>query len=176
MLPEQLETDRLRLQRLRYEDADEIFYTYASKPEATRFVSWATHKSIEDTRAYLHYAVSAWKRNIDFSYAIRLKDDGRLIGSIGALNDAGKVQFGYVLSPQQWGKGYATEACKAMLTELKKLHGIYRIWTLVDTDNTASIRVLMKCGLVEECIHKRWTRFVNQGDQPRDCVFFILPQ
>jgi hypothetical protein len=38
-VPHLITTPRLELQRLKYEDADEIFYTYASKPEVTRFVS-----------------------------------------------------------------------------------------------------------------------------------------
>jgi hypothetical protein len=53
MLPELYQTDRLVVARLRYEDAEEMFYAYASKPEATRFVTWLTHKSIADTRSYL---------------------------------------------------------------------------------------------------------------------------
>ena len=44
-LPAIIRTERLLLQRLRYEDAEEIFYAYASKPEATRYVSWPTHRS-----------------------------------------------------------------------------------------------------------------------------------
>ena len=60
MLPEHLSTERLFLQRLRYEDAEEIFYTYASKPLATRFVSWPTHEKVADTNAFLTYANHAW--------------------------------------------------------------------------------------------------------------------
>src|SRR6218665_1463009 len=108
-LPERIETDRLTLQRLRYEDAEELFYTYASKPEATRYMSWPTHQSLDDTREFLGYAAQGWKAGTDYSYGIRLKHVNRLIGSCGILNDEGKIQFGYVLSPTQWGRGYATE-------------------------------------------------------------------
>ncbi|MBX2966943.1 MAG: GNAT family N-acetyltransferase [Cyclobacteriaceae bacterium] len=174
-IPEKIETERLVLQRLRYEDAEEMFYSYASKDEATRYVSWPTHQSIRDTREFLAYAWSAWTKGTDFSFSIRLQNSYRLIGSFGIMNDAGKIQFGYIVSPTQWGRGYATEAARAMLNILKRQEGIFRIGTFVDEENKASVRVLEKCGLKEEARLARWFRFVNQGNEPKDCILFTLP-
>src|SRR6188768_4049592 len=97
-LPEKLSTERLILQRLRYEEAEEIFYTYASKPEATKYMSWPTHKSLDDTREFLKHALSGWRQGTDYSFSIRLKKTNRFVGSCGMMNDNGKVQFGYVFS------------------------------------------------------------------------------
>lgn len=174
-IPSTLETPRLILQRLRYEDAEEMFYTYASKEEATRFVSWPTHQSVKDTRAFLNYAVAAWSKGSDYSFSIRLKDSFRLVGSFGIINESGKIQFGYIISPTQWGKGYATEACLKVLQTIRVLPEVYRIGTFVDAENIASVRVLQKCGLVEEARLPNWFRFVNQGNQPKDCILFKLP-
>jgi RimJ/RimL family protein N-acetyltransferase len=171
-LPVEFHTPRLQFQRLKYEDAEEIFYTYASKPEATRFMAWPTHESVEDTRTFLEYADYAWKNSLEFSYAIRLADSGRLIGSIGVVNDDGKVQFGYILSPTQWGQGYATEACTAVINLLRALPSIHRVWTLVDAENIASIRVLQKSGLIQEARLEKWFRFINQNNDPKDCLIF----
>lgn len=174
-LPERIETDRLTLFRLRYEDAEELFYTYASKPEATRYMSWPTHRSLKDTRKFMDYAVSGWKEGTDYSFAIRLKNENRLIGSCGLLNDEGKIQFGYILSPTQWNKGYGTEVCRKLMSTLKRLDGVFRVSTFVDAENIASAKVLMKSGLVEEARLDKWFRFVNQGNEPKDCILFKLP-
>ncbi len=174
-IPETLETNRLILQRLRYEDAEELFYTYASKPEATRYVSWPTHQSLKDTRAFLNYAVPAWTKGTDYSFTIRMKDTFRLIGSFGIIHEHGKIQFGYIISPTQWGRGYASEACRKVLQVLRVLPEIYRIGTFVDAENLASIRVLEKCGLEQEAFLSKWFRFVNQGNEPKDCILFKLP-
>lgn len=173
-LPETLETSRLLLQRLRYEDAEEMFYSYASKPEATRYVSFPTHQSVQDARQYLRYAVPAWDEGLDMTYGIRLKDSYHLIGTIGFSNDNGKVQFGYIISPVYWGQGITTEACQATLPVVQQHPGVYRVWTLVDTDNVASCKVLEKAGLREEARLSKWMRFFNQNNQPKDCVLYVL--
>jgi [ribosomal protein S5]-alanine N-acetyltransferase len=144
--PEKIDTDRLVLKRLRYEDAEEIFYAYASKPEATKYMAWPTHRSVEDTRSFLRYAIESWNHGTDYSFSIRLNDSGKLIGGFGVINENGKIQFGYILSPSHWGNGYGTEACLAIMKLLKTFPLVYRIGTFVDTDNTASIKVLLKSG------------------------------
>jgi ribosomal-protein-alanine N-acetyltransferase len=173
-LPERIETERLVLSRLRYEDAEELFYAYASKSEATWYMSWPTHQSMKDTRSFLDYAIKGWKEGVDYSFSVRLKDNHRLIGSFGILHDEGKIQFGYVFSPTQWGKGYATEVCRKMMSMVKHQEVVYRIFTFVDVENKASIKVLLKSGLVEEALLTKWFRFVNQSNEPKDCILFRL--
>lgn len=175
-LTNSLETERLFIQRLKYEDAEEIFYAYASKLEATRFVSWPVHKTVADTNKYLRQAVQDWNSGLAHSYSIRTKSDNRLIGSVGVINENGNVQFGYVLSPTVWNRGYATETVIALLKQLITLNGVYRIWTFVDVENTASQRVLQKAGLEEEARLTKWHRFVNQNNQPKDCVLYLWPK
>ena len=174
-IPDKLETERLLIRRLRYEDAEEIFYVFASKTEATAYVSWPTHQTIQDTRSYLEVAIPGWDKGVDYSFGIRLKESERFVGSFGLLNDQGKIQFGYILGPQHWGNGYATEVCRKMMQLLKSIDGVYRIGTFVDLENSASIKVLLKSGLMEEARLQNWFRFVNQGNQPKDCILFRLP-
>ena len=173
-LPERIETDRLVLSRLRYEDAEEIFYAYASKPEATKFLSFSTHQSVQDARSFLQYAIPAWDAGKEYAMSIRLRHDHRLIGSIGAVNDQGKVHLGYCISPTHWGNGYTTEACTALVNELKNHTELHRIWAFADAENLASHKVLKKSGFKEEARLEKWFRFINQDNQPKDCLFFVL--
>ena len=174
-LPDHIVTERLFLHRLRYEDAEEIFYTYASKPEVTRFVSWRTHQTLKDTNSFLRYAINGWDGGTDYSYTVRLKESSRLIGSFGVINEDGKLQFGYVFSPTQWNRGYATEVCLRLMSMLRSQQSVYRIQSFVDAENVSSARVLIKSGLVEEARLARWFRFVNQNNEAKDCILFKLP-
>jgi len=173
-MPEEFRTMRLVASRLRHEDAEEIFYTYASKPEATKFVSWPTHKSLRDTRAFIDYSLVGWSSGADYSFGLRLKNH-RLVGSCGLLNENGVIQFGYIMSPTHWGRGLATEACQKLMQILSSLEGVKSVGTFVDSENLASARVLVKSGLQEVERRTRWFRFVNQGSVEKDCIFFKLP-
>jgi len=174
-LPNALESERLLIQRLKYEDAEEIFYAYASKLEATQFVSWPVHQSIADTNKYLIKAIPAWNSGVAYHYSIRTKAESRLIGSVGVLNDKGNTQLGYVMSPTVWNRGYATEAVTVLLKQLIMLNGVYRIWSFVDAENIASQKVLQKAGMTEEARLNKWFRFVNQNNEPRDCILYWWP-
>ena len=173
-LPEKIETERLLLSRLKYEDAEEIFYSYASKPEATRYLAFPTHQSVQDARNFLSYSVDAWDKGIELVYGIRLRGNNKFIGSIGVINENGKVHFGYCLSPNYWNQGLATESCRAVIGLLKMQSDIHRIWTFIDAENVASGRVIEKCGLVEEARLTKWFRFINQDNTPKDCIVYIL--
>jgi ribosomal-protein-alanine N-acetyltransferase len=122
----------------------------------------------------LRYAVPAWGQGIEYTYMARHRETNRLLGSIGIINDAGKVQFGYILSPTQWNQGYATEMCRVVTDLLRQQPQVYRVWTLVDAENIASARVLQKAGLVEEARLAKWFRFINQNNEPKDCILFRL--
>ena len=52
-----LETDRLILRKMKSDDAEAVF-AYASDPEVTRYVIWETHRSIEDSEAFLDLVLS----------------------------------------------------------------------------------------------------------------------
>lgn len=173
--PHHVLTERLSIQRLKYEDAEEIYYAYASKPEATRYLTWPTHQSIADTQAFLRYANEAWKSATEYSFSIRLRSDSRLIGGFGITNDQGKLQIGYVFSPSQWGNGYATEACKGMTATVKGQRGVYRVQSFVDADNVPSAKVLIGSGMIEEARLPNWFRFINQENNPKNCILFRLP-
>jgi len=173
-MPEEFFTDRLVMSRFKHEDAEEIFYTYASKPQATKFVSWPTHERIRDTRRYLEFVRLGWDAGIDYSYAIRLKHQ-RLIGSCGVVNDYGKLQFGYILSPTHWGNGYATEVCRRLMDILRAIPEVKSVGTFIDADNHASGHVLLKSGLVVVEKRVKWYSFVNQNNESKDCVLFKLP-
>lgn len=69
---------------------------------------------------------------------------------IGFINDCGfdeeEIEIGYVIDPSYWGKGYATEAVKAVLEDLKEM-GFKKVKAAYFEHNKASFRVMQKCGM-----------------------------
>jgi RimJ/RimL family protein N-acetyltransferase len=68
-----------------------------------------------------------------------------IIGSAGLVRDGGEVELGYWIAKPHWGRGYATEAVRALLGLARTL-GHRKLVAKHFTDNPASGRVLGKAG------------------------------
>ncbi|MBN1652922.1 MAG: GNAT family N-acetyltransferase [Deltaproteobacteria bacterium] len=175
---DRLETTRLVLRKPRSEDAQSIFSRYASDPNVTRFVAWPRHCSVDDSKAFLEFSETEWKRWSIGPYLIESKEDGRLIGSAGlSFETSYRVSTGYVLAQDSWGAGYATEVLEKMVCIAREL-AVRRIYALCHPDHRASQRVLEKGGFEREAILRCYTEFPNlRSGEPNDvlCYTRLLP-
>jgi ribosomal-protein-alanine N-acetyltransferase len=148
-----LETGRLVLRRPRTTDEPAIFTRYASDPVATRYMAWPTHRSLDDTHAFLQLSDDVWARWPEAGpYLVFARDGVTLLGSAGIVNDdAVNAQAGYILARDAWGRGYATEALLASV-EAARAAGVRRLEAGVHVEHHASCRVLEKAGFVRETI------------------------
>jgi [ribosomal protein S5]-alanine N-acetyltransferase len=127
---------------------------YASSPKVVRYVPWGPNTPAQ-TKTFLHFARrgSREKPRKNFEMAIVLKSNNRLIGgcNIRLLSPIHRNAYiGYCLHPDQWGKGYATEASRALIAFGFSKLKLHRICSTCDTRNEASARVLEKAGLKKE--------------------------
>ncbi|MCR5439501.1 MAG: GNAT family N-acetyltransferase [Selenomonas sp.] len=85
-------------------------------------------------------------------YAIWLMtgQDGVQVGDLcfKGRNEDGSVEIGYGIKDEFQGQGYATEAVRAAVDWALKQVGVLRVEAEAELDNTASQRVLAKCGFV----------------------------
>ena len=72
--------------------------------------------------------------------------DDRPIGTIGIHHDEGAAEFGYWLTPAAWGRGYATEAGRAVVAIARDALRLPRLRASYFVGNDASARVLGKLG------------------------------
>ncbi len=73
-------------------------------------------------------------------------DAPELVGGIGISDEGGTPQLGYWLKPDAWGRGYATEAGRAVIDMARHALPIGRLGAWHFLDNPASGRVLHKLG------------------------------
>ncbi len=67
-----------------------------------------------------------------------------------------EIEIGFMLKRSVWGKGYATEATKRLLKFAFEETPLEELVATIDPQNTASRRVLEKCGLVHEGIRRAY--------------------
>ncbi|MEO1247529.1 MAG: GNAT family N-acetyltransferase [Pseudomonadota bacterium] len=159
--PARVETARLVLEKPRSEDAEQVFERYAGDPRVGEYLAWPIHRSLDDTRQFLAFADAEWLQWPAGPYLIYR--DGQLIGSTGlAFESRSRASTGYVLAADAWGRGYATEAVRAMQALAAEL-GVKRLYAGVHPDHRASAHVLEKAGFRDDGIAQACAEFPNQA-------------
>jgi len=147
-----LQTPRLTLRRMRSGDCEDM-YRYASRSEVTRYLLWEPHPDRAYTARYLRMLSGLYRAGQFYDWGVIDRQSEHLIGTCGfsQIDPANRcAEIGYVLSPDYWGKGIAAEALTALLNfafcELK----MRRVEAKYMVENTASRRVMEKCGMTFE--------------------------
>ncbi|MBM7572400.1 GNAT family N-acetyltransferase [Aquibacillus albus] len=152
-----IETERLRLRDMKENDKDNLLEIF-SDPIAMKY--YPSTKNEEETVRWI-----TWTRNNYRKFGVGLwvvedKDTGKFLGQCGIVPQKidGEVQMeiGYSFLREVWGRGFATEAARAC-----KEYGIgtlelTRIISLIDPENTASIKVANRIGMVFEKNIMKW--------------------
>ena len=173
--PSVIVTEDLILRPVSMRDAADIFH-YASDPDVARYVLWEPHRSISDTRSFIRYLLSLYRRGLPSSWAVEHKKDGIVIGMIGFMGYTyihHAAEIGYSFSRTYWNRGYATQALSAVIrTSFSAITDLNRIEAQHDTRNPASGRVMVKCGMRPEGILRG--RLFNKGEFVDVVLYSIL--
>ncbi|MEO7597816.1 MAG: GNAT family N-acetyltransferase, partial [Opitutus sp.] len=134
--PGTFDTARLHARKPREEDARAVFAAYASDPAATRYLAWAPYTQIEKVGDFLRGRAKAWeKTDGHYAYLLCLRGTDSPIGSIGIFIDEPKAMFGYVLSREYWGRGYAAEALTYLVQWTDAQPRLRRAYAYCATEN-----------------------------------------
>jgi [ribosomal protein S5]-alanine N-acetyltransferase len=147
-----LETERLILRKMVLNDAEAVF-AYASNSEVSRYTLWETHRSIEDSRAFLEFATQKYENGGEPDWGIVYRGNGCLVGACGLVNweaEHARAEVGFVLSREYWGRGLMSEAVRAILRFGFERMNLNRIEARCIAQNAASARVMEKAGMVYE--------------------------
>lgn len=172
-----LETERLILREITDNDKEGMF-EMDSDPEVHKFLGNRPVKSIEESLASIQYIRQQYQERGIGRWALIIKDGNQFAGWCGLKYVTepherliNYYDLGYRLMRKHWGKGYATEGALASMDYAEKNLKLKEIFAYADINNTASNKILLKCGLKfkEECIHDgmqlNWYQKVFNSDQ-----------
>lgn len=158
-----IETARLVLRPAREDDLADM-HAVLSDPLAMRWWSTPPHVDLDQTREWLAAMVAGGGAGLD----LVIERDGRVIGKVGFYRPP---DLGYILHPDHWGQGLATEALTAALDRLFATTDHAQATADIDPDNAASLRVVQKLGFTRTGVAERtW----NVGGEWKDSVYFAL--
>ncbi|WHY73942.1 GNAT family N-acetyltransferase [Fictibacillus enclensis] len=144
---------RIRLRELRQTDWRSI-HSYAGLDISCRYQPWGPN-SEEDTLKFVSQAIRDTKQSprSRFAFAVIEEEKEKLIG-VAELNirDFGNKigEIGYIIHPDFWSSGYATEAGALLLHLGYTVLDLHRIYATCHPENSGSIRVLEKLGMTKE--------------------------
>lgn len=173
-----LETGRLLLRQFTPDDVDALF-ELDSDPRVRRFVEDGQPVSRADIAEHTIPAFLAYyERDDGFGFWAAIeKASGRFIGWFHFRpppdGDRCDPELGYRLLPWAWGKGYATEGSLALVDKGFAELGVERVYAETMAVNTASRRVMEKCGMrLVRSFHADWPVRIP-GDEHGDVEYAI---
>ena len=74
-----LETERLILRKVTTEDMEDM-HLYGSDEEVSKYVTWNTHETISDTKAFIDFVLNKYENKQVSPWGIEYKENGKFIG------------------------------------------------------------------------------------------------
>jgi [ribosomal protein S5]-alanine N-acetyltransferase len=167
--PPPLTAGSLALRPFRVADAEEI-WPWVSQPPFTRFMSWAAHRDLDETREYLRDLEAHARAGRALVWAVTR--GGAIVGNVGLLDLTFAVraqrvdrgELGFWTAPHAQGQGVARAAAAAVLAwAFDELH-LHRVTVRCVELNLPSRRVIERLGF-------RWLARIEE-DCYRDGSWF----
>jgi len=153
-----IETDRLIIRKMKMDDIDDIF-CFTSDPEMLKFTPmYDLSKNKEGLSQYIKKVLKNYKDGNPEYWAVVYKKINKVIGIVTIdISSKHRGDIGYAICRKYWGKGFATEAAKAIIDFGFNTLGLKRIEGACDPRNIASVKVLKKLGMKYEGLLKSYS-------------------
>ncbi|PWW25565.1 RimJ/RimL family protein N-acetyltransferase [Cytobacillus oceanisediminis] len=170
-----LEANHIILRRLTLDDAEKV-EEYASDYDVAKTTLNIPHPYPKGAaKEFITSILEAEKNGKIAIFAITLKENNSLIGliNISGPNVNRRAEIGYWIGKPFWGKGYGTEAAKAVIKYGFEEMNHNRIYALAFTDNPGSWRIMEKAGMKHEGVFRQHA--VRDG-KPVDLTYYAILQ
>lgn len=165
------ETERLIVRTFSHADTDDFFKINGDET-VVRYIRKALTKEASDK--FLNENILFYQQNPKLGrWAVDEKTTNKFVGSFALIplpfeDERDKLQIGYALLPEEWGKGYATELTSAGILFYFYNHALDELHAITTPENIASQKVLLKCGFTENGNKKDGEEIVQRYILKRD--------
>ncbi len=164
-----IESDRLLIAPYAASDIDELVPILAD-PITLRF--WPEPFTAERTAEWVSRSMDAHRRLGFARYPVRLRGNGALIGDCGIMRTEadGEVvnDIGWIIHHPYWGRGYATEAARAVANHAFATLGLDVLHANMPFDHDASRHVAEKLGM------RRVREFHNRRNRDIRTFLYVM--
>lgn len=153
-----LHTERLTLRPVTGSDVDAV-HAYLSREDVCRYLLHGplSRETVADKLVAAERSAGLAAEGDFIRLAVVREEDGVVIGDVMldiVSVEAATAEIGWVFSPQVAGRGYATEAARALLDYAFGTLGAHRVVARLHPENTASSRLCERLGMRHEALHR----------------------
>ena len=147
-----IETQNLLLRDHKPEDWKDI-HQYAKVPEFSQYDFWGPNTE-QDSIDFVNTMIDQANHDLRYKFdlAIVHKESNKVIGGVGIrriTENSLVADLGYAINPDFQGKGFASEAVKAMFDFAFEKLNLKVIYATCDVKNIPSYKVMEKCGMTK---------------------------
>ncbi|EEW2161033.1 GNAT family N-acetyltransferase [Escherichia coli] len=125
-----------------------------------RYITGGVVKTPEETREGIRRIQARWNKYKFSWWAIKEKASGVIVGAACLQHlanvDGAPFEIGWRLIPEHNGKGYATEAAKAIIEDAAERLGATYLVAVADPENIPSQRVMQRLGMTYKAIEQHY--------------------
>ena len=165
--PPELRTERLVLRGFTMADAPQVATLAGDREVALNTLNIPHPYEVAEAESWIESQPGQFRRREAATYAVTLASNAGVIGAVGLILDAANrsAELGYWIGRPYWGRGYATEAARAVVAWGFGELALHRIHASHFPRNPASGRVLEKLGMrhegrLREHVYK-WDEFLD---------------
>ncbi len=140
-------TERLVLRPFRIGDLD-AYAAMCADDEVMRYIGPGGAVGRDVAWRHLALFLGHWALLGHGMWALESRDDARLVGRAGFLHPEGwpGCELGWLLGREFWGRGLASEACRAALEVGRRQLGRTEVISLIRPDNQRSTSLALRLG------------------------------
>ena len=160
-----IETERLFLRPFCKDDLELIKRLYCHE-DVLQYTPFEILNE-EQAKTHLDQVIREWglPPANNYEWAVLLRINGEKIGrahiEIDRETDTGMI--GWLLVPERWGRGYASEMTPALIAQCFDVFRLHRVNAVCSPKNEASWKILEKNGMRREAYYRQKCRYVKHG-------------
>ena len=142
----ELWTENLILRRYKKADAKDLYERIGKDPSSFEYSGWNPYATKEMAKETVRRFIASYKDEHVYSWVMDWEDI--LVGTIGAYDyENDQIEVGFTVANRWRGRGFASEALKAVVEYLSENEEIPCITAWCASDNIASAKTLEKAGM-----------------------------
>lgn len=163
---EPIKSTKVVLREFELKDTEQLYNNWGRDEDVSKYMLWKNYKSIDDAINSINYYIGCYKKDDPFKqYAIEY--EGNVVGSINIVTSKRHKtgEIAYCLSKKYWRKGIMSKAIKLLTDYYFENFDLVRISAEVIEPNTASRKLLEKCGFeLEGILRKKYFCKTNKHE------------